>query len=110
MSLPPKFNSMPPKPKRKSGPPSHQPKDLSQQFAADPFLASMREPGPDGMLTHTDLGLLVEIWHWYATHMISSGPAFEPIAKSVYDHLQRKCPQVVADVRRLSGGELTNQK
>lgn len=100
--------SLPPKHKPKSGPPTRQPKTLDKQFAADPFDANMREPGPKGALVHTDLGLLVEVWHWYETHMISCGSAFEPVANSIFDHLNRKCPQIIKDVRRIAG-DLTNQ-
>lgn len=102
----------PPRYTPKSVPPKYEriPKDLSREFAADPFSSAMREAGSDGSLTHTSLGVLVEVWHWYETHMISCGSAFEPIANSIYDHLMRKCPDAIREVKRIAGELIKDRK
>ena len=81
-------------------PPKFYPRDLSRQFAADPFDARYHESGPKR--PHTPLGLLVEILSWYQTHKEDCGPAFQPIANEVRSCLEKNCP---ATLKEIESGE-----
>jgi hypothetical protein len=78
--------------------PKHYPRDLSLQFAADPFDKRMRTPGPQGHLVHTPLGLLLEIHEWLRQNPKEIPPSFRPILKSVEQLLQQRVP---AELQRL---------
>ena len=77
-------------------PPKFYPRDLSLQFAADPFDAKHHESGPGRL--HTPLGLLIEIWYWYQVHRDECGPAFQPIANEVRLCLKRLCPEKLKEL------------
>lgn len=76
-------------------PPRHYPKDLSKRFAADPFDKRMRLASPAGGLTHTSLGLLVEIWEWVRQNPQAVPPALVPVIESITTHLRREAPDAL---------------
>lgn len=76
-------------------PPRHYPKNLALRFAADPFDKRMRLASPTGELTHTSLGLLVEIWEWVRQNPEAVPPALAPVIESITMHLRREAPDAL---------------
>jgi hypothetical protein len=68
--------------------PRHYPRDLQRQWeGTDPFSAVDHDDSPHRFFT--DRGLLKEILAWYENHVDECGRAFQPIATSIREHLER---------------------
>ncbi len=78
-------------------PPGYYPPNLDFQFAADVFDPRFVDRTPQRKFTA--LGVCVNVWHWYQTHQDECGPAIQPLITTIYQLLERECPDQLEQLK-----------